>query len=102
MRSIRKQLKFINIVLFVSLLVSLFYLAYNVLISENNYSFIYKLKTSIRNLDKQIALEREKNEELQRIYLKMNYDKNETIESFIRGYLFMVKPDEAIILKKED
>jgi len=102
MRSIKKQLRFVNIVLFIALLVSLFYLTYNVLISSNNYRLINHLKTSIRNLDDRIALEKEKNERMKNIYLRLYYNRNATMENFIRSYLFMVKPDEAIILKKEE
>jgi len=102
MRAIRKQLKFVNVILSITLLISLFFLIYNVYFSENNYKLIYKLRDSIHKLDKQIVLEKEKYKELEKLYLQLNYNRNETIENFIRSYLFMVKPDEAIILKKEN
>jgi len=88
----------LDLLIILFFLFSVFYFFKNTLWGSFNFSTIEVYKKSIRNLKVLLKKEEEKNRKLKDQYDSLIVAKNETLEAFIRDYLFYIKPNEQIIL----
>ena len=91
--------RFVDILLLFFFLLSIFYLLRNLLFSENGYRTIKHYRESIEGLKTILAKERERNRRLKEDYLFVTSHGNVSLQIFVRDYLWLVPPDEAVYLK---
>jgi hypothetical protein len=92
--------KITTAVVVVFFLLSLFYFVYNIFLSPQNSTqkIFYYLK-SLNYLDKLLAVEKKRNEQLKEEYEFITYHPSLSIEAFDRDYLFLIPKDTWIMFK---
>lgn len=93
---------FIDIILLVFFIFSIFFFLKNLFFSENNIYKISEYERSIEGLKKILQKEKEKNTFLKNEYLFILLYKNLSLSTFAKDYLWLVPKDEAVLLKKKE
>ena len=94
--------RFVDILLVVFFLLSLFYLVKNLFFGENRYEKVAQYRRSIEGLKGLLAKERERNLRLKEEYLFVTSHGNVSLQLFVRDYLWLVSPDEAVYLRDRE
>jgi cell division protein FtsB len=93
--------RLVDALLITFVILSAFHLIKVVFFSENNYRTIKEYRKSIEYLNQLVEKERKKNAALKEKLEKLHQNRTLYLEVFTRDYLFMNRPDEWIILKRE-
>ena len=92
---------FVDILLLIFFIFSLFYLFKNLFYSEYNLNKISEYKKSIKGLKHIITEEKKKNDILNGEYLFLLLYKDISLEIYAKDYLWLIPKTEAVFLKKE-
>jgi len=93
--------RLIDLLLLLFALLSIFYLVKTLLFSPNGYERVKEYRQSIAYLDQLIEKEKKENLALREKLNRLHQNRTLYLKTFSRDYLFMVPPDEWIILKRK-